>query len=76
MPVTVSRHLAMFGCHWYSGSGDIKYLMCQVTSQNHIIEGSREFMREISLSHATTFPNSVAKCIAVVEIYCFKFVTR
>ena len=30
----------MFGGHWSSASGDIKSLVCQVTSESHMIEGS------------------------------------
>ena len=29
-----SHHLPMFGEHWSSASGDIKYLIFHVTSQN------------------------------------------
>ena len=39
----VSHHLAMLGGHWISGSGDIKYLTCHMTLQNHEIEGSSNF---------------------------------
>ena len=31
-PFRVSHQLAMFGDHWYSASGDIKYLIYPVTS--------------------------------------------
>ena len=40
----VSQPLAMFGGHWSSATGDIKYLMCHVISQNLVIEGSGNFM--------------------------------
>ena len=30
----------MFGGHWSSASGNINYLICQVTTQNHVIKGS------------------------------------
>ena len=39
----VSHHLAMFGGQWYNVSGDVKYLMCHVNSQNHVIEGLYEW---------------------------------
>ena len=29
-------HLAMFGGNWSSASGDIKYLICHMNSQNHL----------------------------------------
>ena len=32
-PLTVNHHLAMFDGHWLSASGDIKYLICHVTSK-------------------------------------------
>ena len=32
------------GGHWLCGSGDMKYLIFHVTSQNHVIEGSCSFM--------------------------------
>ena len=34
----------MFCSYWFSASGDIKYLMCHVTSQNHVIKGSSNLM--------------------------------
>ena len=40
----VSHHFAMFGGYWSSAGGDIKYLICHVTSQKHVVEGSCNFM--------------------------------
>ena len=40
----VSHHLAMFGDHWFSASGDMKYLICHMISQNHVIERASNFM--------------------------------
>ena len=37
------HHLVMCGGHWSRASRDIKYLTCQVTLQNHVIEGSSNF---------------------------------
>ena len=37
-PLSISPHLAMFGVHWSSASGDKTYLTCHVTSQVHVIE--------------------------------------
>ena len=45
MTLMVSHHLAMLGGHWPSASGDIKYLSCHETSQNHVTEGWCNFMR-------------------------------
>ena len=61
-PVMVSHHLAMFGGHWSSASGDIKYLTCHVTLQNHVIEGSSNFYK---------WPSLVAIGIVIVEINVF-----
>ena len=66
----VILHLAMFGSHWSSTSEDIKYLICYVTSQNHLIEGSCNFMSVSSSCHVTTLPCLVALGIVLVEI-CF-----
>ena len=35
----------MFGGHWSSASGDIKYLIYRVTLQNHVIEVSCNFVK-------------------------------
>ena len=59
----------MLGGHWLSTSGDIKYLICHVTSQNYVIEGSCNFMSASSSLYVTTLPNLVAIGIVVVEVY-------
>ena len=41
---TVSYDNAMFGGYWSSASGDIRYLICHVTSQNHVIKGLSNFV--------------------------------
>ena len=64
-----SHHLAMFGGHWSSASGDIKYLICHVTSQNHVIERSSNFMSESSSWHVTTLPSLVPIGIVAVEMF-------
>ena len=40
----VSYHLAMFGGHWSSASGDLKYLTYHVTLQIRVIKGSSNVM--------------------------------
>ena len=35
----ISHHVGMYGGHWSIACGDIKYLVCRLTSQNHMIEG-------------------------------------
>ena len=58
----------MLGGHFPSASGDIKYLICQVTSQKHAIEGSSNFMSGVSLWYVTTLTSLVVIGIVVVEI--------
>ena len=43
-PLMVSHHLAMFGSLWFSANGDITNLICHMASQNHVVEGSCNFM--------------------------------
>ena len=42
-PLSLSHHLAMFGGH-RSNVRDLKKLICQMTSQNHVTGGSCNFM--------------------------------
>ena len=55
----VNCHLAMFGSHWSHACRNMKYLICHVTSQNHLIEGSIIFMSDSSSRDVTTFPSLV-----------------
>ena len=41
-----SHCFAMFRGYWSSASGDIKYLICHVISQKHVIEGSSNYQWE------------------------------
>ena len=50
----------MFGGHWSNPNGDKKSLICNVTPQNHMIEGSCN-------SYVTTLPSSMTVGIALVE---------
>ena len=45
----VSLHLAMFDGRWSSAIGDIKYLACDVTLQNQVIDRSSNLMSGSSL---------------------------
>ena len=67
-PHLESNHLTIFGNHYFSTSGDKKYLMYHVTLQNYIIEGSRNFMGGSSTWYVTTVPSLVTIDIVVVEI--------
>ena len=40
----VSYHSTKFGGHRHCSSEDIKVLVCQVISQDHLIKGSFDFM--------------------------------
>ena len=67
--ITVSQHLAMFGGHWSSASRDIKYLICHMNLQNHVIEGSSNFMSGSSSWYISILPSVVALRIVVVEMF-------
>ena len=56
----VTHHFAMFGGHWSSANGDVKYLICHVTSQNHVIGGSSNFMSWTSSWYVTILPSLAA----------------
>ena len=66
-PLLVSHHFAMFGDHWSSGNEDKKYLICHVTSQNHLIEGRCNLISGSSSKYVTTLPSLVAINIALVR---------
>ena len=38
------HHPTKFGGHRHCGSGDKMILVCGVTSQDHLVKGSRDFM--------------------------------
>ena len=64
----MSHHL--FGGHWSSASGDIKYLTCHVSLQNHVIEGSSNFLSGSFSWYITTALSSLVLIgIAVVEMF-------
>ena len=63
----------LFGFHGSSVGGDTVYSICQMTSHNHIIEVSSEFMSWGSLRYVTTLISLVTISIVVAEI-CFHFV--
>ena len=71
-----SHYLPMLGDHQSGASGDMKYEICRVSSQNHVIEESCNYLSGCSSWYITTLPSLVAIGIVVVEIYCFWFVTQ
>ena len=50
----------MLSGDWSSASGDMKYLICQVTSQKLVKERSRNFMSRSSLWYVTNLPGLLA----------------
>ena len=55
-PINVSYRLARFGDHRHCGSEDIKILVCQVISQDHLIKWSFDFIgRSPSSYHPAKF---------------------
>ena len=54
------HYLHMFGGHWSNASEEMKYLICHMTSENHVIEGSISFMSGTSSWHVTTLPGLLA----------------
>ena len=62
----MSHHLAMFGGHWFSASGDIN--SWHVTLVNHEIEGSSNFMNGSSSWYVTTLPSLEDLDFVVVDI--------
>ena len=65
-------HAKASSCHvrgyWLCARGDLKFLICHVTLQSNVIEGSCNFTTGDSL-HLTTLPSLVA--IGVVIVYIF-----
>ena len=59
----MSHHLVMFDGHWSSAIKDIRHLTCHLNLQNHMIEGSSNFISGIS----PTLPTLVAIGIVLVE---------
>ena len=64
----VSYHPVMFGVHWSSASEDMTYLICPVTSKDHLIEGSSNVIGTSSSSYVSTLPGLVAIGTVEVEI--------
>ena len=56
----------MFGGH---SENDIKHFICHVILQNHVIEGSCNFMNGSSSMYVTILPSLLAIGIVVLEIF-------
>ena len=66
-----SQHLAIFGVDWSNISGDLTYLSCQVTSQDHAIEVPFDIMSRSFSLYVTTLPSLLAKGFVIVKRYVF-----
>ena len=69
----VSRTAAKFRSNCHHGSGDIMALVCHMILQDHVIQGSCDFMGGTLSWYVTPLPSLVVTGIVLVEI-CFKFV--
>ena len=65
------HHFTMFGGNCSSGSGVIRHLVSHVTSKEHVIEGSCNFISGSSSLYVTTLSSMVAIDIAVEKIWRF-----
>ena len=65
-----SHNFAMFVGHWSDASESITSLVFRVTSEDHVSEGSHDFMGGSSSLYVTTLPSLIAVGNVVVEI-CF-----
>ena len=54
-----SHHSTKFGSYRHFGSGDIVILVCQVISEDHVIEGSCDFMSRSPSTKFTILPSLV-----------------
>ena len=70
----VSHHVVIFSGHWSSEGGDKKFLICHMTSQNCVTEGSCNLASRISSLYVITPPRFVGIGFVAAKI-CFYFVT-
>ena len=68
--LSVRQQLRQFGFYGSFAGGEIMYLICHETSQDHLIEGSCKLMGGQFLCIITTLTSMVTKEIVIVEI-CF-----
>ena len=64
----MNHYLAILGCHWPNASRDIIYLICHVTSENHVIKGSNNVMSGNFSWCVTILSSLVVIGIVLVEI--------
>ena len=66
-PLMMSHNIAIIDGNMFSSSGDMKFLISHVTSQNHVIEGSSKFPGSSSW-YVTILPSQVVIGVVIVEI--------
>ena len=67
--LTETQHLSLFDVHGSSARRDITDLICNVTSNDHLIEASCAFMVKSSLCYVTTLIRFMTIDIVIVEGY-------
>ena len=67
--LVVFNHPVTFAGHSYCGSGDITYIICRVSLQDHAIKVLSDFMEGSSSLYVTTLLGLVVIGIVVVEIF-------
>ena len=72
-PIMISYYPVNFGGHKHCCSRDIKFLTCHVTSHDHVIKDSCDFMGRSPSQYLTTQPSLVIIGIMVVQITCFQW---
>ena len=65
----VNHHLNMFNAPCSNTTGGMKHLICHMTSENHVTEGSSIFMSGSFSWFVTTLLCLVAIGIAVVKMF-------
>ena len=67
-PLIVTHHRIKFNSHKPCGSSDIKYIICDVILQDHVIKGSCDYIEGSSSLYVTALLSLVPVVIVVVEI--------
>ena len=68
-PFIVSNHFVVFGGYSSGAIGYVKYLICCVTSRNHVIGGSSNFINGDPWWYVTILPILVGIGIAVIDMF-------
>ena len=73
-PLTLGQHRTSFSITGSSASGDVKDLICEVTSEDYLIEGSCKLMGDSCSWYFITLKNLVTIGIVKMKI-CLYYVT-